>query len=96
MTRLLRALLIAPIRAYQYFLSPWLGHSCRFTPTCSHYSIEAIQTRGPVLGLVLSVKRLCRCHPWCEGGYDPVPKTVLTQKPINTLPSIDRQRNHPD
>ena len=69
-----KALLSAPIRAYKYFLSPWLGQSCRFTPTCSSYALEAIETHGPVRGLTLSAKRIGRCHPWCKGGHDPVPK----------------------
>ena len=74
MTSLLKAILIAPIRAYQYLLSPWLGHWCRFTPTCSNYAIEAIQIRGPFLGLLLAFRRVSRCHPWCQGGHDPVPQ----------------------
>lgn len=62
------------IRAYQYFISPMLGSSCRFTPSCSQYAREAISQRGAAAGLFLSIKRVGRCHPWCEGGYDPVPK----------------------
>jgi putative membrane protein insertion efficiency factor len=70
---MLKALLVLPIRAYKFFLSPWLGNSCRFTPTCSSYAIEAIQTWGAVKGSGLAVARLGRCHPWCQGGFDPVP-----------------------
>jgi putative membrane protein insertion efficiency factor len=70
---MLKALLIAPIRAYKFFLSPWVGHSCRFTPTCSSYAIEAIQTWGALKGTQLAVSRIGRCHPWCKGGFDPVP-----------------------
>jgi len=62
------------IRAYQYFISPMLGSRCRFTPSCSQYAREAISERGATMGVYLSVKRIGRCHPWCEGGYDPVPK----------------------
>ena len=65
--------LVAPIRAYQVVLSPLLPPSCRFTPTCSTYAIGAIQAHGPVLGLWLGTKRICRCHPWGGSGYDPVP-----------------------
>lgn len=74
MISLLKAILIAPIKAYQFLLSPWLGHWCRFTPTCSNYAIEAIQVRGPFLGFLLAVRRVSRCHPWCQGGHDPVPQ----------------------
>ena len=72
---MLKALLIAPIRFYRYFLSPWVGHQCRFTPTCSAYAIEAIQTHGAGKGLWLAMCRLGRCHPWTSGGYDPVPES---------------------
>jgi hypothetical protein len=71
------AVLIAPIRFYRYFISPMLPPSCRFTPTCSQYAIEAIEKHGALKGLSLTVHRLARCHPitWLGGshGYDPVP-----------------------
>lgn len=70
---MLKALFIAPIRFYRYFLSPWVGNQCRFTPTCSVYTIEAIETHGVAKGVYLGAKRICRCNPWCEGGHDPVP-----------------------
>lgn len=70
---MIKALLIAPIRFYRYFLSPWVGHNCRFTPTCSAYAIEAIETHGALKGLWLGMRRLGRCHPWAAGGCDPVP-----------------------
>ncbi len=70
----LEYLLIAPIRVYQYLISPLLGRHCRFTPTCSAYAVQAIETHGPVAGLWLALKRLARCQPWCRGGYDPVPE----------------------
>jgi putative membrane protein insertion efficiency factor len=64
---------IALIRAYQLCVSPWLGAHCRFTPSCSAYSIQALQTHGPVKGSWLAASRICRCHPFAESRYDPVP-----------------------
>jgi hypothetical protein len=68
-----RALLAWPIRAYRFFLSPWLGSACRFEPTCSRYALEALEHHGATVGSCLAVRRVLRCHPWCDGGYDPVP-----------------------
>lgn len=61
------------IRAYQYLLSPWLGPRCRFTPSCSHYLLEALERHGAWRGLMLGLRRLSRCHPGHPGGFDPVP-----------------------
>ncbi|HEU4854867.1 MAG TPA: membrane protein insertion efficiency factor YidD [Nitrosospira sp.] len=66
-------IIIAFIRLYQYCLSPFLGPSCRFSPSCSHYACEALARHGAARGLVLSVWRIMRCNPWSRGGYDPVP-----------------------
>ncbi len=66
-------LLIIPIRFYQRFISPLTPPSCRFTPTCSQYAIEALRKHGPLKGLWLAARRLLRCHPWGGSGYDPVP-----------------------
>ena len=60
------------IRAYQVALSPVLPPSCRFEPSCSHYAIEAISRYGVLRGLVIALRRIMRCHPWCAGGYDPI------------------------
>ncbi len=70
---MLKKLLILPIRFYQYVLSPWIGNSCRFTPSCSNYMIEAINTHGACKGLWLGTKRICRCNAFFKGGHDPVP-----------------------
>ncbi len=61
------------IKFYRYSVSPFFPPSCRFTPTCSEYAIEAVEKKGVIKGVILSVKRICRCHPMCDGGYDPVP-----------------------
>jgi len=66
-------LLIWLIKGYQLILSPFFGQQCRFYPTCSQYAVEAIQRHGALRGSYYMVHRLCRCHPWCEGGHDPVP-----------------------
>jgi putative membrane protein insertion efficiency factor len=72
-SRLLVRLLVLPIRFYQLCISPLLGPSCRFTPTCSEYARQALIKHGPVKGLWLAFRRLLRCHPWGGSGYDPVP-----------------------
>ncbi|HEX7847065.1 MAG TPA: membrane protein insertion efficiency factor YidD [Chitinophagaceae bacterium] len=71
--RLLSLPFIALIKIYQLIISPWLGPKCRFTPTCSHYSVEAFKKHGVFKGLWLTIKRISRCHPWGGSGYDPVP-----------------------
>lgn len=68
-----RALVVWPIRCYQRLISPWLPPACRYVPTCSAYAVEAVQKHGVPRGLLLACRRLLRCHPWCAGGYDPVP-----------------------
>lgn len=62
-----------PIRAYRLLFSPWVGASCRFYPTCSMYALQALDRHGLLRGGALSLWRLLRCHPWCNGGLDPVP-----------------------
>jgi putative membrane protein insertion efficiency factor len=70
-----QTLLILFVRLYQLIISPLLGPRCRFYPSCSDYAIEAIQYYGLFLGAWLALKRLIRCQPFCQGGYDPLPKT---------------------
>jgi len=70
LTLLLRGL----IRGYQLFISPVLGPSCRYLPSCSEYAAEAIERHGALAGTWLALKRLARCHPWGGSGYDPVPE----------------------
>ncbi|MDR0933527.1 MAG: membrane protein insertion efficiency factor YidD [Burkholderiaceae bacterium] len=66
-------LLFILLRAYQLCISPFLGQNCRFYPTCSQYAIEAVSIHGGIKGLFLAARRLCKCHPWHAGGFDPVP-----------------------
>jgi putative membrane protein insertion efficiency factor len=72
---MIRAFLIGVVKAYRLTLSPWLGNQCRFTPSCSLYSIEALQQHGAAAGSYLTLARIARCNPWCQGGHDPVPDT---------------------
>ena len=69
----MKGLLLGAIRAYRLLLSPWWGGQCRFSPTCSEYAAEAITRHGSLSGSWLALRRLARCHPWCAGGFDPVP-----------------------
>ena len=69
----MKTILVFLLRAYQLVLSPMLGQNCRFYPSCSHYAIEALRSHGASRGSLLSLRRVCRCHPWNEGGLDPVP-----------------------
>lgn len=75
---MIKTLLISLVKGYRLLLSPWLGSSCRFEPTCSAYSLQALQQHGAAAGSYLTLRRLVRCHPWCEGGHDPVPDTLKT------------------
>ena len=75
--KLAQRLLIALVKGYRLLLSPSLGSACRFTPTCSAYALQALHEHGAAAGAYLAAARIARCHPWCEGGHDPVP----TDKP---------------
>ena len=73
-------ILIKLIKGYKFLISPLLGQSCRYLPTCSEYSIEALKTFGLFKGLALSLKRILSCHPWVDGGFDPVKKKIKVKK----------------
>ena len=93
---MMRATLIGLVKAYRLLLSPWLGSSCRFTPTCSVYALGALEQHGAFAGAYLASARIARCHPWCAGGHDPVPaepprlfarlRPAPSAEPINSLP----------
>lgn len=70
---MMRWLLMAAVRGYRLLLSPWLGNACRFEPTCSAYALQALERHGAAAGSYLTLRRIARCQPWCEGGCDPVP-----------------------
>jgi uncharacterized protein len=69
-----RRLLMALVCGYRFALKPWLGNACRFEPSCSAYALQALERHGACAGSVLAAARLARCHPWCDGGHDPVPE----------------------
>ena len=71
---MIRVVLIGLVKAYRLLLSPWLGSACRFTPSCSAYSLQALEQHGAAAGSYLTLTRLARCHPWCDGGLDEVPR----------------------
>lgn len=90
--------LIVLVKGYRLLLSPWLGSCCRFEPTCSVYSLQALQQHGAARGSYLTIRRLARCQPWCDGGHDPVPPvnraslfsrlvTPVTSPPSEKTPS---------
>ncbi|HLW08317.1 MAG TPA: membrane protein insertion efficiency factor YidD [Marinilabiliaceae bacterium] len=66
-------ILIIPVKLYQWIISPWIGPSCRYTPSCSVYTIQALKKHGPLKGLWLAIKRIASCNPWGGSGHDPVP-----------------------
>ena len=84
MIRLLRRLVTLPVRFYRRYLTRLTPPMCRFHPTCSSYCVEAIESRGILKGTALTVWRLMRCHPFAEGGYDPVPKAPDKDAPLQS------------
>jgi len=79
--------LMGLVKAYRLLLSPWLGSACRFEPTCSAYSLKALEQHGAVAGATLTLYRLVRCQPWCQGGHDPVPATTFFTRLITPVSS---------
>lgn len=73
-------LISLPVRLYRLVFSPWVGHNCRYQPTCSLYALEALQKHGGTKGSWLALRRILRCHPWGKSGYDPVPDTTRSDK----------------
>jgi uncharacterized protein len=71
-----RRLLMGLVRGYRLLLKPWLGNACRFEPTCSAYALQALERHGAIAGTALTGWRILRCHPWCDGGCDPVPENL--------------------
>ena len=69
----MKTLLLLMISVYRYGISPTLGRHCRFEPSCSEYAAQAVRSHGAIQGFWLGTQRICRCHPWHPGGYDPVP-----------------------
>ena len=91
----MKRFLLVSIRLYQLSLRPWLGHHCRFYPTCSDYAAQAIQAHGSLRGGLMALRRLLRCHPWHAGGLDPVPNNLGTTTSFRDLreESADRLSN---
>lgn len=83
--RLPQQILIGLVKSYRLVLSPWLGSACRFEPTCSVYAIGALERHGAVVGACLTLYRLARCQPWCDGGHDAVPQKTLFTSLINPV-----------
>jgi hypothetical protein len=90
---LVRKIFIFPIRVYQICISPFYPARCRFYPSCSEYTALAIEKHGVIRGIWLGIKRICRCNPWCQGGFDPVPENiepckVILKKIVQTILSL--------
>jgi putative membrane protein insertion efficiency factor len=83
--KIFKWLFILPIKLYQWFISPLLPNSCRHTPTCSAYAVEAINIHGIIKGIWLGIIRLSKCHPWGTHGYDPVPPKKVKRVINNEL-----------
>jgi len=93
LSRAINQFLMGLVRGYRFFLSPWLGSACRFTPTCSQYALQALERHGPAAGSYLAARRLLRCHPACAGGHDPVPEQKPRLFSFLSKPSSDSPRS---
>ena len=94
MTSIAAKILIAPIRFYQRFITPYTPASCRYYPTCSAYAVTALRTRGAVVGTGLTIWRLLRCNPWSDGGIDHVPAAGWRSQPTrDPVPEHDHDQN---
>ena len=80
----MKYVLIGLLRFYRFFISPLYGQVCRYHPTCSAYALEAVTVHGSIKGSWLATRRLASCHPWSEGGYDPVPGTGKQSDALDT------------
>ncbi|MEX1167455.1 MAG: membrane protein insertion efficiency factor YidD [Hydrogenophaga sp.] len=87
-----RLCLLGLVKGYRLLISPALGSNCRFAPSCSQYALDALECHGALAGGYLSLRRIGRCHPWCEGGDDPVPEAppALFSR---LLPPISEKKN---
>jgi uncharacterized protein len=89
---LMRDLLILLVKGYRLFLRHWLGTHCRFEPSCSTYSLQALERHGAAVGSYLTLARIGRCHPWCQGGHDPVPAEAFETPRVWLASTRRRQR----
>ena len=87
-----QVLLIGLVKGYRLLFSPWLGSACRFEPTCSAYSLHALQQHGALGGSYLTLYRLACCHPWCDGGLDPVPHSLFTRLVTPVTPISSKKK----
>ena len=89
MTSIVTKVLIAPIRFYQRFITPYTPATCRYYPTCSAYAVTALRTRGAFVGTGLTIWRLLRCNPWSDGGIDHVPERHARERdePVGSSPT---------
>lgn len=85
--RLPQTLLMGLVRSYRLLISPSLGSSCRFEPSCSAYALQALEQHGAGGGTYLTLRRLVRCQPWCDGGHDPVPPSLFSRLAPRAAPS---------
>ncbi|MBU1293770.1 MAG: membrane protein insertion efficiency factor YidD [Gammaproteobacteria bacterium] len=88
----MKRIFILIVKGYQFLISPLLGNNCRFYPSCSHYMIQAIERFGIFKGMYLGLKRLSKCHPWHEGGMDPVPGSCHCKDEKNGKDQAKREK----